>query len=135
MISHIHGKFHPDSINNLYDIDPLLMDPAGGDFHLRYDSPGIDAGYALTFGFLPQPYPFGLPATDFEGDRRIVDGDGDGETAIDIGVDEFTPNLPDLALFLQALADAGEIDSAVAACLTMLMTLRRPWTWNRTKQR
>jgi hypothetical protein len=114
VISHVYGKFHPDSVNNLYDIDPLLVDPAGGDFHLSYDSPCIDAGYALTFGFLPSPYPFGLPDTDFEGDKRIVDGDGDGETAIDIGVDEFTPNLPDLALFLQALADAGKIEQAVA---------------------
>ena len=114
VISHLIGKFHPDSANNFYDIDPLLVDPAAGDFHLSYDSPCIDAGYALTFGYLAYPDPRGLPDTDFEGDKRIVDSDGDGVPAIDIGVDEFIPNLPDLRAFLQALADAGEIDPAEA---------------------
>jgi hypothetical protein len=115
--SHVFGGLaglNPDSINNLYDIDPLLVNPAGGDFHLRYDSPCVDAGYALTFGYLPHPYPFGLPATDFEGDRRIVDSDGDGAPAIDIGVDEVVPNIPDLGAFLQALANGGQIEQTVA---------------------
>lgn len=116
-INHVHGNFHPDSVNNLYDIDPLLVDPAGGDFHLRYDSPCVDAGYALTFGYLPFPYPFGLPDTDSEGDKRIVDSDGDGARAIDIGADEVVPNLPDLRAFLQVLAASGELDEATAARL------------------
>ncbi|MEW6185857.1 MAG: hypothetical protein AB1585_08990 [Thermodesulfobacteriota bacterium] len=93
------------------------MDPAGGDFHLRYDSPCIDAGYALTFGYLPSPYPYGLPDTDFEGNKRIVDSDGDGAPGIDIGADEVVPNLPDLGAFLQALADRGELDLETAAIL------------------
>lgn len=115
VISHVDGNdLGPDSVNNLYDIDPLLVDPAGGDFHLRHDSPCVDAGYALTFGYLPSPYPFGLPATDFEGDKRIVDSDGDDARAIDIGADEFIPNVPDLGAFLQALVDVGEIEPAVA---------------------
>jgi len=116
-INHTFGNFDPDSINNFYDIDPLQVDPAGGDFHLRYDSPCIDAGYALTFGYLPYPYPFGLPDTDFEGDKRIVDSDGDGARAIDIGADEFVPNVPDLRAFLQTLADRGELDLETAAIL------------------
>jgi hypothetical protein len=116
-INHIYGDFDPDSMNNLYDIDPLLMDPAGGDFHLSYDSPCIDAGYALTFGFLPSPYPFGLPDTDFEGDKRIVDSDGEGTRTIDIGVDEFVPNIPDLGWFIQSLADSKEIEQEVAGRL------------------
>ena len=116
-IDHVQGNFDPDSINNFYDIDPLQVDPAGGDFHLRYDSPCIDAGYALTFGYLPYPYPFGLPDTDFEGDKRIVDSDGDGARAIDIGADEFVPNVPDLRAFLQTLADRGELDLETAAIL------------------
>lgn len=113
-INHVHGDFHPDSINNLYDIDPLLKDPDAGDFHLDFDSPCIDAGYALTFGFLPSPYPFGLPDTDFEGDKRIVDSDGDGTRTIDIGVDEFVPNIPDLGWFIQSLADSEEIEQELA---------------------
>ena len=117
IINHVYGNLHPDSVNDLYDIDPLLVDPAGDDFHLRYDSPCVDAGYALTFGYLPSPYPFGLPDTDFEGDKRIVDSDGDGARAIDIGADEVVPNLPDLRAFLQALAASGELDEATAARL------------------
>ncbi len=115
VIDHVYGDV--DVINSLYDINPLLVDPAGGDFHLRYDSPCIDAGYGLTFGFLPYPYPVGLPTVDFEGDNRKTDGDGDGESAIDIGVDEFAPNLPDLRAFLEALANSGGLDQATAARL------------------
>jgi hypothetical protein len=37
--------------------------------------------------------------------------------AADIGVDEFMPNLPDLRLFLEALADGGELDETTAARL------------------
>lgn len=103
-----------DSINNLYDIDPLLVDPAGGDFHLRFDSPCIDAGYSLKQGNYLWPQ---LPDTDFEGDKRIFDGDGDTVPAVDIGVDEFVPNLPDLRAFLQVLADTGELDGTTAARL------------------
>ena len=107
----------PDVVNGLNDIDPLLVDPAGGDFHLLYDSPCIDAGYSWKRGFLPSTYPSGISTIDFEGDHRIVDGDGDGVSTVDIGVDEFIPNLPDLQAFLQALADRGELDEATAARL------------------
>lgn len=116
---HVEGnlKPYPFSANNLYDIDPLLVDPEGGDFHLWYDSPCVDAGYALKFGYLPYPLPPGLPATDFDGDKRIIDGDGDEVPAIDIGADEYVPNLPDLGAFLQALVEAGEINQAVGVRL------------------
>ncbi len=109
--SHVYGVINGDSVNNLYDIDPLLVDPAGADFRLRYESPCIDSGTTRKFAeirWLP------MPADDFYGDKRIVDGDGDGVPAADIGVYEFIPNLPDLGAFLQALAGAGEIDPAVA---------------------
>jgi hypothetical protein len=106
-----------NDVNNLYDIDPLLVDPESGDFHLWYDSPCIDAGYALTFGFLPSPLPSGLPNTDFEGDQRIVDGDGDGIPAVDIGVDEYVPNLSGLGWFIQGLVDTEKIEQSVANSL------------------
>ena len=99
---------------NLYDLDPLLADPAAGDFHLPYDSPCIDAGERLKHGNLSWP---ALPATDFYGDKRVVDGDADGKPAVDIGADEYVPDLPGLRAFLTALSDAGEIDATLAARL------------------
>ena len=73
-INHVAGTLPMvfTEYGNLYDLDPLLADPAAGDFHLRYDSPCIDAGERLKHGNLSWP---ALPATDFYGDKRVVDGD------------------------------------------------------------
>jgi hypothetical protein len=61
------------------DADPLFVDQGTGDFHLGACSPGIDAGDNLA----PD-----LPEYDFEGDDRILDGNGDGTATADMGVDE-----------------------------------------------
>ena len=61
------------------DESPLLVDPANGDFHLHPCSPCIDAGDNEAAH---------LPEYDFEGDDRILDGDGDGTATVDMGVDE-----------------------------------------------
>jgi hypothetical protein len=53
-------------------IDPRLVDPANGDFHLAADSPCIDAADPVNY-----------PPTDFEGDPRP------NGVAPDIGADEF----------------------------------------------
>ena len=68
---------HPGVTN--IDENPLFADPANGDFHLGPDSPCIDVGNNDA----PD-----LPDHDFEGHTRIVDGDGDGEPVVDMGVDE-----------------------------------------------
>jgi parallel beta-helix repeat protein len=60
--------------------DPLFVDAAAGDFHLQATSPCIDAGNSTA----PS-----LPGTDFEGDPRVVDGNGDGVAVVDMGVDEY----------------------------------------------
>jgi len=65
----------------ILDADPLFVDPAGGDCHLRARSPCFQAG-DTSFN-----RPYRLDFTDFEGDPRIA------LDAIDIGVDEFHPHL------------------------------------------
>ena len=66
--------------------NPLFVDvsnpiPAKWDLHLLPSSPCIDTGSNVAPG---------LPATDFEGDPRNFDGDGDGKAIVDMGVDEYT---------------------------------------------
>lgn len=63
------------------DAEPLFEDAPDGDIHLEKGSPCIDAG---------DPNAPALPDTDFEGDPRDVDADGDGTTP-DMGADEFVP--------------------------------------------
>lgn len=60
------------------DAAPVWADPAGGDFHLNWDSPCKDVG---------DPNAPGLPTEDGEGDPRIA---GAG---VDMGADEFFPHL------------------------------------------
>jgi hypothetical protein len=65
------------------DLDPMFVAPGDGDFHLKPGSPCIDAGDNIA-PILWQP-------TDFEGDKRIIDGDYDGTSTVDIGIDEYKP--------------------------------------------
>ena len=61
-------------------LDPLFVNPSGGDYHLQTTSPCIDAGSNAAPG---------LPATDLEGDPRVIDGNGDGTSTVDMGADEY----------------------------------------------
>jgi parallel beta-helix repeat protein/predicted outer membrane repeat protein len=66
------------------DVDPLFVDPDIDNFRFREGSPCIDAGT----NSVPD-----IPDTDFGGNARIVDGDGDGTPRADMGANEyFDPN-------------------------------------------
>ena len=52
-------------------------------YHLTAESPCIDAGINEAAWLIDLPY------FDFDGDPRIIDGDGNGLTTVDMGVDEF----------------------------------------------
>ena len=104
----------PRQTDLLYDLDPLFVDPANGDFHLLPDSPCIDAGVTQRFAEWNW-WPF--PPIDFEDDNRAVDGDGEGVRQADIGADEYLPTLLELRDLLVKLESDGLIDSTLAADL------------------
>jgi PKD repeat protein len=71
-------------------LDPLFVDvfdpnPVKWDLHLLPSSPCIDMGSNAAPG---------LPSTDFEGDPRKIDGDGDGTAITDMGADEYSGGPP-----------------------------------------
>ena len=72
-VNHLRGTFN--QANNL-NTPPLFADSVSNDFHLQPTSPMVDTGTATV------PDPPGLPATDFEGDPRVIG------LAPDIGADE-----------------------------------------------
>jgi len=69
--------------------DPKFVDSFGGNLRLQSGSPCMDRGNnyedydALTSGFQP------LPATDLDGNWRIVDGNNDNTATVDMGAYEY----------------------------------------------
>jgi len=77
-------------------VDPHFV--AGGSFHLRFDSPLIDAGDPAGN---PQPI-------DLDGGKRPVDGNGDGTTVQDLGALEYQRRAPVAEATSSGPAPAGQ---------------------------
>lgn len=93
--------------------DPLFVDPAAGDYHLRFGSPAIDAGDNDPFG---GTFGGGINDFDLDGGPRILDGDLDGEAVVDLGVYErATQPLEVPALSTSALLGFAALLAAAAA--------------------
>jgi parallel beta-helix repeat protein len=63
--------------------DPNFINP-GTDFHVQWGSPAVDAGNNSA----PN-----LTGTDFDGNPRVVDGNGDGIAVVDLGAYELSPTI------------------------------------------
>lgn len=87
----VSGCADPVGTNGNVSLDPVFRNPDYNDYHLRPDSPLVDAGTADA----------GV-TTDIDGDARPFDGDASGVAQIDIGADEATDSLlfsPDYIVF------------------------------------
>ena len=69
-------------VNGNISLRPKFAHYASGNFRLRGQSPAIDSGTLAV----PN-----LPPVDFDGNPRVVDGDGDGSALPDMGAFEFVP--------------------------------------------
>jgi PKD repeat protein len=61
-------------------VDPRFVNPPGGNYHLLAGSLCVDAGTSLF-----------VPAIDYDGVPRPIDGNGDGVATVDVGAFEFVP--------------------------------------------
>src|SRR6185437_6846641 len=86
--------------------DPLFVDAASGNFRLEQAAPPIDAGTNT-----------GAPPTDFDGNPRPIDGDGDGVAVTDMGAFEFPA--ADLALAKTARPDPVSVGDTITYTLTV----------------
>jgi hypothetical protein len=74
-------SFTADTGNDAHSLatGPMFAAPSSGDYRLQAGSPAIDHGTAPTVS---------IGALDLAGGPRLVDGDGDGVTSIDLGAFE-----------------------------------------------
>jgi hypothetical protein len=85
--------------NGNISADPLFMDPAG-DFRLRLASPAIDAGTNSA----PN-----LPQSDFAGNPRILDGNNDCISTVDMGAYEAQLGIASVSFSPNSVTFAGQV--------------------------
>ncbi|HEY7521427.1 MAG TPA: right-handed parallel beta-helix repeat-containing protein [Methylomirabilota bacterium] len=66
-------------VNGNRAVDPMFVSPANGDYRLQRGSLAVDAGDSTAAD---------VPATDLDGDPRVVDGDSDSAAVVDMGAFE-----------------------------------------------
>ncbi|MGH7303685.1 MAG: right-handed parallel beta-helix repeat-containing protein [Candidatus Rokuibacteriota bacterium] len=66
-------------VNGNVSVDPAFVAPGAGDYRLQIGSPVIDAGNSAAAD---------VPATDLDGNPRVVDGNGDTVAVVDLGAYE-----------------------------------------------
>jgi parallel beta-helix repeat protein len=87
----VDGPVFSETLTNLIgtngniSVNPFLACLPDGDYHLLPGSPCIDAGTNSA------PY---LPATDFDGNPRILASTTNGSARVDMGAYEFNPSFP-----------------------------------------
>lgn len=91
------GVSDQTGVNGNVSADPLFACEPEGDFHLLAGSPGIDTGTNAAAL---------LPATDFDGNRRVLAGTSNNVSDVDRGAYEFNPlNPPTPCLFIDCQTD------------------------------
>jgi len=102
-ISHCNINSTEIESSSIIHTDPKFVDVSGTfplewDLHIQSSSPCIDKGK----NGVPN-----IPSTDFDGNQRIMDGDGDGNATVDIGADEYQKGADDndLAYMLEDFED------------------------------
>jgi len=81
----IHPGYRADNDTPRNSADDFWVD---GDYHLQARSPCIDTGANDAAQ---------VPAKDFDGNPRIIDGNGKGKAIVDMGALEYMPSSPPIA--------------------------------------
>ncbi len=94
-------------------IDPEFVNPAGGDFHLPFDSPCVDQGSNVA----------STGSEDCEGNPRIADGDEDGTATVDMGALEFQgrPDPMRRGEIVQGVMYDGPADTSAVYAFTLMV--------------
>ncbi len=102
---------NPSSGNNNIEMNPLFMNPAERDYHLRVYSPCVDSGADLA----------GIIDDDLDDEARPIDGDVDGSPAWDMGCYEYdayksdsdNDGMSDGWEYLNGLDPTNELDATI----------------------